>query len=46
MVHNKELGLLLSLLNLYGPNECKEQFWDNIFALRCLQIDGLIIGGI
>lgn len=39
------MGFSLPLLNPYGPYEGKEQFWNNLCALNCLQCENLIIVG-
>jgi hypothetical protein len=44
-VYNKDLEISLSLLNLYGLDEGKENFWDNLYINNCLWSDNLIIRG-
>jgi hypothetical protein len=40
-----ELGLKLLVINVYGPYEARQQFWDGLFSLDCVHDDKVFIGG-
>jgi hypothetical protein len=44
-VYNKFLDLIPTLLNLYGPYEGKQIYWDNCFSFECFKVENLTIGG-
>ena len=44
-VFSKGLGIALTILNVYGPYEGKQVYWDILLALKCLKTENLIVGG-
>jgi exonuclease III len=44
-VLDEVLGLTLNLLNIYGPNTDRIQFWNTLFKKDLLMAENLIIGG-
>jgi hypothetical protein len=44
-VLSKELDWSFSVLNLYKPYDCKDNFWSSIFSLSYLSSRNLGIGG-
>ena len=41
----KGLGIVMIVLNLYGPYEGKQDFWDILLATNCFKVQNLIMGG-
>lgn len=41
----KILGHTSTILNVYGPYEGKQEFWDRLLSLQCLKTRKLIVGG-
>eukprot|EP00253_Pinus_taeda_P015506 PITA_15506 len=44
-ISSSEMGVSLMLLNIYGPCQGREQFWNNLLSRELIKSRSLILGG-